>query len=45
MPRQQLEDIARAEPRSVAELEAVPGIRRWQVEALGEALLAALRSA
>lgn len=43
MPRQQLEDIARATPASLDELAAVPDVRRWQVEALGRALLDALR--
>jgi len=43
MPRAQLEEVARARPGSAAELEAIPGIRRWQVEALGDRILAALR--
>jgi ribonuclease D len=42
MPRGQLEEIARCNPRSVAELEAIEGIRKWQVEALGAGLVAAL---
>lgn len=41
--RAQLEEIARANPASPAEIAEVPGVRRWQTEALGEALLAALR--
>jgi ribonuclease D len=44
MPRQQLEDVARARPRTLAELRAVPEVRNWQVEALGERLLRALQS-
>ena len=43
MPRQQLEDIARARPRTVEELAGTPEIRRWQIDALGEALLAVVR--
>ncbi len=35
-------EIARAEPRSREQLAALPGIRRWQVEVMGDALLAAL---
>jgi ribonuclease D len=35
MSRSALEEIGRAEPRSPEELERVPGIRRWQVEAAG----------
>jgi ribonuclease D len=42
MPRQQLEDIARAMPRSSEELMAVQDIRNWQVEALGRRLLAVI---
>jgi ribonuclease D len=43
MPRQQLEAIARMRPRSDDELMQVPDMRRWQVEALGAALLRVLR--
>ena len=42
LPRQQIEDIARVNPQSLAELAQVPGLRNWQVEALGVAILAAL---
>ena len=35
-------EIARREPHSPDELDAVPGLRHWQAEALGEALLATL---
>jgi ribonuclease D len=42
MPRAQLEDVARARPGSPNELAGVDGVRRWQVEALGEELLTAL---
>lgn len=44
MPRQQLEDIARANPASLEELADVPEVRRWQVEALGDQLLRVLRA-
>jgi ribonuclease D len=43
MPRAQLEELARARPASLAELAELPGIRRWQVEAAGAAMLAAIR--
>lgn len=42
MGRTLLEDVARAKPADLAALQAVPGVRRWQVEALGKALLSAL---
>lgn len=42
MGRTLLEDVARAMPKDAAALAAVPGVRGWQVEALGEALLGAL---
>jgi ribonuclease D len=42
MGRTLLEDVARALPKDRAALTAVPGVRRWQVEALGDALLRAL---
>ena len=42
LPNAVLFEIARREPRSPAELDAVPGLRRWQSEALGETLLATL---
>lgn len=41
-PNGTLEAIARAGPRSGEELAGVPGIRRWQVGAIGTDLLAAL---
>jgi ribonuclease D len=43
MARAQLEDVARRGPGSEAELAAIRGIRRWQVEAIGSALVSALR--
>ena len=41
-PNGLLEGVARAAPKTIAELAAVPGIRRWQVAEFGEELLAAL---
>ncbi len=43
MSRAALDEVARRNPSSLAELLDVPDVRRWQVEALGEALLQALR--
>lgn len=43
MPRAQLEAIARAQPKRLQELSAIPGIRNWQVEALGEQLIESLK--
>jgi ribonuclease D len=43
MSRAQLEEIARRQPHSREELQEVPDVRRWQVEALGDALLRGLR--
>ncbi len=43
MPRAQLEEVARERPHSLEALQQIPGLRRWQVEALGEKLLAVLR--
>lgn len=43
MSRALLEEVARARPNSEAELAAVSGVRRWQVEALGPQLLRVLR--
>lgn len=38
-----LEGIARAQPKAVAELTAIEGMRRWQVEVLGAELLESLK--
>ncbi|MEX1183395.1 MAG: HRDC domain-containing protein [Gemmatimonadota bacterium] len=43
MPRHQLEAVARRRPNDLAELAEVPDLRRWQIEAVGEALLKALK--
>jgi ribonuclease D len=45
MPRAQLEELARREPSSEEELAAIPGVRAWQVEALGAALVGSLKAA
>lgn len=45
MPRQQLEDVARSGARTRDELAQVRDMRRWQVDALGDRLLAVLRAA
>jgi ribonuclease D len=42
MPRATMEEVARARPADRAALAAVPGVRNWHVEALGDALLRAL---
>lgn len=41
-PNGTLEAIARALPTSLEELRQVPGLRRWQADAIGRELLAAL---
>src|SRR5688572_1503960 len=43
MPRAQLEAVARAQPKNISELEAIPDIRNWQVEALGAEILDSLK--
>jgi ribonuclease D len=43
-PNSILELIARKVPASLPELSEIPGLRRWQVAAFGEELLAALRT-
>jgi ribonuclease D len=42
MPRSQLEDIARVRPRTPEELREIEGLRGWQMEALGDALMESL---
>ena len=42
LPQRLLEKVAEAAPRDAQGLEAVPGLRRWRVEALGAGILAAL---
>jgi ribonuclease D len=43
--RDRLEAVARKQPASLDELAAMPELRRWQVDVLGEELVRALRSA
>lgn len=42
-PRERLEAIARLNPKSPEELDAVPDLRRWQREVLGDDFVRALR--
>ena len=42
MSRAVLEEVGKARPRDLEQLAAVQGVRRWQVEALGDALLKVL---
>jgi ribonuclease D len=41
--RERLENIARSDAKTVAELEEVPGLRRWQIEVMGAGFIQALR--
>lgn len=41
--RDRMEAVARARPKTKEELLAIPAVRKWQVAALGDAMLAALR--
>jgi ribonuclease D len=43
MSRNLLEEVGKARPRTLEQLSAVEGVRRWQVEAVGEALLSVLK--
>lgn len=43
--RERLEAIARLDARSIESLEGVEGLRRWQIDVLGEPLLNALHGA
>jgi len=45
LPQRLLEKVAEAAPRRLADLEAVPGLRRWRIDALGAGMLAALSPA
>jgi ribonuclease D len=40
--RERMEAIARALPRSTAELESIPGLRKWQIAEMGAQFVAAL---
>ena len=44
MPRQQLEDVARSNAKTLEDLAAVPDMRRWQIEAMGALLLRVLQT-
>jgi ribonuclease D len=41
--RERMETIARALPRSTEELEAIPGLRKWQIAEMGDQFVAALK--
>ena len=43
-PKGTLEAVAKANPKTMAEMRAVPDIRKWQAEVLGKEFLAALGS-
>ncbi|HEY2806440.1 MAG TPA: ribonuclease D [Gemmatimonadales bacterium] len=43
-PKGALEAVARAKPKTMAEMRAVPDMRKWQAEELGKEFLAALES-
>ncbi len=40
LPQRLLDKVAESAPRTLADLAAVPGLRRWRVQAFGAALLA-----
>ncbi|HMI49756.1 MAG TPA: HRDC domain-containing protein, partial [Gemmatimonadaceae bacterium] len=42
--RERLENVARSGAKAVADLAAVPDLRRWQVEEMGEGFVRALQS-
>jgi ribonuclease D len=41
--RERLENVARSGAKTLADLEKVPDLRRWQIEEMGEEFLRALR--
>jgi ribonuclease D len=41
LPQRLVEKVAEAGPRRVLDLSAIPGLRRWRVEALGAGMIAA----
>jgi ribonuclease D len=43
--RERLENVARSNAKTVEDLAAVPDLRRWQIEEMGEGFLRALRTA
>ena len=44
LPQRLLDKVAEAGPRSVPDLDGVPGLRRWRIDALGESMVAAARA-
>jgi ribonuclease D len=42
--RDRMEAVARARPKTLADFDAIPELRRWQVEVLAERFLAALKT-
>jgi ribonuclease D len=42
-PRERMEAVARANPKSVEDVAAIPELRRWQVEVFGRAFVDALK--
>jgi ribonuclease D len=42
--RAALDEVARRNPASAEELAAIPGLRRWQQEVLGDEVMRALRA-
>jgi ribonuclease D len=43
-PREKMETVARAKPQSLEEFQAIPELRKWQVEVLGQPILDALKN-
>lgn len=43
-PKGSLEAVARAKPKTIADMQTIPDIRKWQIEVLGKDFLAALAS-
>lgn len=43
IPRATLEEIGKAQPATLEALGQVPGVRKWQVEAVGDTILGVLR--
>lgn len=42
--RERLEAVARAKPSSIEDLRAIPELRRWQIDVMGESFVQALKS-
>jgi ribonuclease D len=43
-PREKMESVARANPKSVDDFATIPDLRKWQVEVLAQGLVEALRN-